>query len=322
MTIVIVGPTAVGKTAASIALARRIGGEIVSADSRYVYRYMDIGTAKPTLAERGDVSHHLIDVVDPDEEYSVAHFLRDAPAAIDAIRSGGAEPIVVGGTGYWIRALLGGGTSAGVPPNPALRAELTALRAAEGTEPLLERLRQVDGAAAERVDVRNPRRLIRAIEVVEATGRPYAEALRRQPPGAPRARVFGLALPRDLLFERINARYDEMIAAGWIDEVRGLLERGYRRDLPSMSSIGYSELAAHLSGELTLDAALEAIRGRGRRLARNQFRWFPRDDRSIRWLDARGDVTGQIAAAAEQNRPARNARGETPRTSRAGGRNT
>lgn len=288
--LVLVGPTAVGKTAAAIELAERIGGEIVSADSRCVYRYMDIGTAKPDAAERARVRHHLLDLVDPDEEYSVAHFLRDAEAAIARIE----RPIVVGGTGYWVNALLGGGTSAQVPPNPALRRELDGASLVE----LRRRLAALDPEAG--VDPLNPRRLVRAIEVVTATGRPFAASRRAAP--AREALVFGLTMPRDNLYARIDARYDQMVAAGWIDEVRWLLDRGYRRDLPSMSSLGYRELAAHVAGELSLDEALARAKLSCHRYARSQYNWFKPADPRIHWLDARGAVADDITNALEEGR--------------------
>jgi tRNA dimethylallyltransferase len=279
--IAVVGPTAVGKSRLGIELAERLGGEVVSVDSRCVYRGMDIGTAKPSLAERRGVPHHLIDVVDPDEEYSVARFLADAGAAIEAIRGRGRRPILVGGTGYWLAALLGRPTSAAVGPNPGLRAELARLPAEE----LHERLRRLDPATAATVDARNPRRLVRAIEVVGATGRPYREA-RRAMPGI-EARLIGLTLPRDLLYARVNARYDQMVEAGWIEEVRGLLARGLGRDLPPMRSFGYAEMVEHLLDGLPLDRALERAKARCRRYARGQYSWFRLDDGAIEWHDAR-----------------------------------
>jgi tRNA dimethylallyltransferase len=288
--IVLVGPTAVGKTAAVIELAERIGGEIVSADSRYVYRHMDIGTAKPTPAERARVPHHLIDLVDPDEEYSVAHFLRDAEAAIQRIE----RPIVVGGTGYWVSALLGGKTSARVPPNPGLREELADL----DLTTLGARLDALDPHAD--VDRRNPRRLIRAIEVVTATGRRYAESGQSNPPRP--ALVFGLTMPRELLYARIDARYDQMVAEGWVGEVRWLLDHGYGRELPSMSSLGYRELAAHLAGELSLDEALSQAKLRCHRYARSQYNWFKPGDPEIHWVDARGRAVDDITKALEEGR--------------------
>jgi tRNA dimethylallyltransferase len=277
----VVGPTAVGKSALAIELALRQNGEVVSVDSRCVYRGMDVGTAKPTLEERRGVPHHLIDVVDPDEEYSVARFLEDAAEAVDDITRRGREAILVGGTGYWLRALLGGGTSADVPPNAELREELGRLTAAD----LLARLRRVDPAAAETIDALNPRRLTRAIEVVEATGRPYAEAAVAKPPRWP-VRIVGLTLPRPELYQRIGERYERMLAEGWLDEVRALLER-YPDEPAPLRSFGYAEMAAHLRGELTLAEALEQSKIRCRRYARSQYSWFRLDDPTIEWHDAR-----------------------------------
>ena len=281
MPLAIVGPTAVGKSALAIALAERRAGEVISVDSRCVYRGMDVGTAKPTREERRGVPHHLIDVADPDEEYSVARFLADATAAVNDITARGKLPILVGGTGYWLRALLGGGTSADVQPNAELRAELAEL----GPEALLERLRRSDPVAAETVDARNPRRLMRAIEVVEATGRPYAEAAVAKPPPWS-VTLIGLTLPRDLLRQRIDARYDEMLAHGWLEEVARLLAR--YPDVPTpLRSFGYAEMVAHLRGEMTLSAALERAKIRCRRYARSQYSWFRLDDPTIEWHDAR-----------------------------------
>ena len=275
-----------GKTSTAIELAPGVDAEVVSADSMCVYRHMDIGTAKPTLEERRGVPLHLIDVVDPDEPYSVARFLADSNAAIRAIWTRGRAAIVAGGTGYWVSALLGRATSSHVPPDPELRAQLDG----EPVEALARRLAGLDAAA--RVDARNPRRLIRAIEVVTHTGRPYAEALK--PAAGLSAQVFGLTLPRDLLYTRINERYDGMVEAGWLDEVRDLLAHGYGRELPAMRGLGYRELSAHLAGELSFPDALERAKARCRRYARGQYAWFRPDDPSVRWIDAREDVVGAI----------------------------
>jgi tRNA dimethylallyltransferase len=242
---------------------------------------MDVGTAKPTPAEQARARHHLIDLVDPDEGYSVARFLDDAGRAIAEVAARGRRPIVVGGTGYWVSALLGGATSAGVRPNEPLRVEL----AGQPAEALAARLAELDPAAAAAIDRRNPRRLIRAIEVVTATGRPFAEA-RQARPAAAGARLIGLTIERPALYARIDRRYDQMVAAGWLDEVRSLLARGYRRDLPSMSSLGYREIAAHLAGELSLELALARAKARCHRYARTQYGWFRLDDPRIEWVEA------------------------------------
>jgi tRNA dimethylallyltransferase len=242
---------------------------------------MDVGTAKPTAAERARVRHHMIDLVDPDQDYSVARFIEDAGRAVADIAGRGLRPIVVGGTGYWVSALLGGATSAAVRPNERLRAEL----AAQPVEALAARLADLDPAAAAAIDRRNPRRLVRAIEVVAATGRPFAQA-RQARPVVPGARLIGLTIDRPALYARIDRRYDQMVAAGWLDEVRWLLARGYRRDLPSMSGLGYREIAAHLVGELGLDEALARAKARCHRYARAQYGWFRLDDPRIEWVEA------------------------------------
>jgi tRNA dimethylallyltransferase len=250
---------------------------------------MDVGTAKPTPAELARVRHHLLDLVDPDEDYSVARFIEDAGRAIADIRRRGRRPIVVGGSGYWVSVLLGRPTSAAVRPNDELRAEL----AAQSVEALAARLARLDPAAADAIDRRNPRRLIRAIEVVSATGRPFAQARLAQPIVAG-ARMIGLTMDRPALYARIDRRYDQMVAAGWLDEVRWLLERGYRRELPSMSGLGYREIAAHLVGEIGLDEALTRAKARCHRYARAQYGWFRLGDRRIDWVEAGPDADEQI----------------------------
>lgn len=280
--IALVGSTAVGKSALAIAYARATATEIVSVDSRCVYRYMDIGTAKPSPAERSEIRHHLVDLTDPDEEFSVARFLGAVREVVESARQRGRGLIFVGGTGYWMRALLGGETSAAVPPDPGLRVDLASLAPAE----LVDRLAALDPDAAARVDPFNARRLVRAIEVVRATGRPYAESRRRHP-GIVDARMVGLTLPLPDLDRRIRARYDQMIEDGWIDEVRWLLGRGYAPELPSMSGIGYAEIVAHARGEIDIAEALERAGARCRRFARAQRRWFRSDDPSITWYDSR-----------------------------------
>ncbi len=283
--IAIVGPTAAGKSSCALRVAEQIQGSIISVDSRCVYRFLDIGTAKPSAADRERVPHFLIDCVNPDEDYSVACFLADAQTAIATIQASGRRPILVGGTGYWMRALLGGGTSAPVPPNHELRAELDALMESNGIAAVAARLDQVDPVAALAIDRRNPRRLFRAIEVVLTTGRPYSEA--RQPVGVcPEVRLFGLGLSREALDLRIAERYVAMVDEGWVEEVRALLNRGYDPALPSLSSLGYAEIIRHIVGELSLDNAIELATTRCRQYAREQYRWFRPNDPDIQWFDA------------------------------------
>jgi tRNA dimethylallyltransferase len=282
--IAIVGPTATGKTALAVALARAIDGEIVGADSRQVYRRMDIGTAKPSLEERALVPHHLLDVVDPDEPFSLAQYLELASAALEDIWARGRQPLLVGGSGQYVWALLEGWTVPRLPPQPELRRSLEERAAREGAEALHQELAHIDPQAAAGIDARNVRRVIRALEVCEATGRPISFWQEKAPPSWD-VLTLGLACPRDELYRRIDARVDGMMEAGLVDEVRALLAAGYRRDLPSMSGIGYREVCQHLVGELDLPAAADRIKTATHRLARQQGTWFRRDDERIRWID-------------------------------------
>ncbi len=281
--VAVLGPTASGKSALALALAERYGGEIVSADSRLVYRGMDIGTAKPTPDERARVLHHLIDIVPPDAPYDLARWRDDARAAIAAIHPRGRIPLLVGGTAQWFTALLDGWEPPAVPPDPAFRAAMEARVAAEGVAPLLAELRTADPAAAATTGP-NPRRIIRALEVIRATGHPFS-AQRGKGPRPYRDLRLGLTLPRDALYRRIDARVEAMLADGLVGEVRGLLDAGYAATLPAMSGIGYAQVAEYLAGETTLKDMAERIKHTTHRYARHQTTWLRRDA-SIHWLDA------------------------------------
>ena len=279
--IAIVGPTAVGKTEAAIRLAERLGGEIVSADSRQIYRFMDIGTAKPSREQRARVPHHLIDIVDPDEAFSLAQYQSAAYAAIDDIFRRGRQPLLVGGTGLYVRAVAEGLSIPAVPPQPDLRAALEMRLEHEGGAALYAELLLVDPEAAARIDPRNVRRTIRALEVFRVSGRRFSELSRAHPP--PYAvTTIGLDLPRPQLYTRIDARIDAMIAAGLVDETRRLAER-YAWTLPSMSGLGYKQIGRYLRGDDSLDAAIAAIKRETRRFVRHQGNWFRPSDRRITW---------------------------------------
>jgi tRNA dimethylallyltransferase len=293
--IAIVGPTAAGKTALGIDLAARFGAEILNADSRQVYRHMDIGTAKPRLEERAAAPHHLIDVVDPDGAFSLGQWLELAQGAADDIWSRGKLPLVVGGTGQYVWALLEGWRVPRVPPQPARRSELSR----RPPEELLAELRRVDPEAERYIDPRNARRVIRALEVFEATGRPFTYWRTKQPP-AFEWLIIGLRLPREELHRRIGERVDRMMEAGLLDEVRGLLEMGYSCGLPSMSGIGYKEMCEHLSGEIDLRTAVERTKISTHRFARRQNAWFKAGDERIRWIDALGETAAEAAAVAAE----------------------
>jgi tRNA dimethylallyltransferase len=281
--VAILGPTASGKSALSLALAARFGGEIVSADSRLVYRFLDIGTAKPTIAERARVPHHLIDVVAPDAPYDLARWQGDAARAIAGVHQRGRLPLLVGGTAQWSTALLDGWEPPAVPPDAAFRATMAARVAVEGVMPLLDELRARDPAAAETTGP-NPRRIIRALEVIRATGQPFS-AQRARGPTPYRDLRLGLSFPRDALYERIDARVDAMLAAGLVDEVRGLLAAGYDPALPAMSGIGYAQVVEYLRGASTFQEMCERIKQATHRYARHQTTWLRRDP-AIVWIDA------------------------------------
>lgn len=282
--ICLVGPTGVGKTALAIELAEQIDGEIVSADSRQIYRGMDIGTGKPTPDQLIRARHHLIDRVDPDQSYTLAEYQADAHAAIAAIFARGKQPLLVGGTGLYVRAVTEGLQIPAVPPNPELRARLAERAAREGGDKLYEELKQVDPEAAARIDPRNVRRTIRALEVYLSTGQKFSTAGKTGPP--PYAvRRLGLTLPRDELYRRVDARVDEMIARGWLDEVRVLAAK-YDWSLPALSSLGYPQMGAVLRGEMTLEDAAQGIKHHTHRFIRHQYAWFRPNDPRMEWFDA------------------------------------
>jgi tRNA dimethylallyltransferase len=280
MTIVaIVGPTASGKTALALRAAQRSGGEIISADSRQVYRGMDIGTAKPTAAEQRLVRHHCIDLVDPSEPYDAARYQRDGRAALGDIVARGKTAYVVGGTGLYVRALLDGLVLDAAPTDPDLRAALERRATAEGAEVLHRELATIDPGAAERVDPRNERRVVRYLELALLAGRVPAE----RGTGV-EARRIGLDPPRPWLDERIGARVRQMVADGVLAETTRLLDAGVDPRLPSMSGHGYVHWAAHLRREMTLEAAVAATAKDVRAYSRRQMTWFRRDAQ-IRWVD-------------------------------------
>ena len=278
----IVGPTAVGKTDLAMRIADRFQSEIIGADSRQVYRHMDVGTAKPTPDQLSTVPHHLVDIIYPDDDFSLGKFLDLSKKAILNANTTGKTPLLVGGTGQYVMALLENWNVPVVPPDPVLRRELDDALRSQGIDVLLSRLKKLDLAAFERVDAANPRRVIRAIEVAEARG-PTPNAPRRLEPWFESA-VIGLGMERADLYRRADDRVDRMMEAGFLDEVRRLLAMGYGPDLPSMSGIGYHELADHLLNGADLSEAVRRTKFRTHRYIRRQSNWFRRDDPRIRWF--------------------------------------
>ena len=294
----VVGPTAVGKSALAADLAARLGGEVVNADSRQVYRGMEIGTAAPSTQERALAPHHLYGIVGPDHGYSLDRFLSSATEVIAEVHGRGRLPILVGGTGQYIWALLDGWRPPHVAPDETLRRSLHSLAQRDGPEALHRQLAAVDPEAAAGMDPRNVRRTVRALEVFQATGIPFSQAARRDPPPY-RAIVIGLTTgTRPQLHDRIAARVEAMLAAGWLDEVRGLLDRGFSPDLPAMTSMGYLHLAQHLEGEITLDEAARRVRVDHQRLARRQYAWFKPGDPRISWILVGEGVAAEAEAVA------------------------
>jgi tRNA dimethylallyltransferase len=283
--IVIVGPTAVGKTELSIRLAERMNGEIVSADSRLFYRGMDIGTAKPTAEERARVPHHLIDVANPHEIWSLTLFQQAVAKAIAGIHARGKLPFLVGGTGQYIHAVTHGWSPPAAQPDPRLRKELEEQAKANGADWLHNQLRLLDPESANTIDARNVRRTVRALEVIFATGRKFSEQ-RGQVEGRYRLLTLGLIRPRPELYARVDARIESMFASGLLEEVEWLIESGYSPDLPAMTSIGYRECVAVLQNRMTVEEAKVEMRRLTRIFVRRQANWFKLDDPSIHWFEA------------------------------------
>lgn len=286
----LVGPTACGKTTLSIALARRMNAEIISADSIQIYRGMDIGSAKPSEAERQGVAHHMLDIVPPGEkDYSVARYRQDALLCAQDIAARGKKPLVVGGTGLYVNSLIYPLDFPSTPPDEALRSYWNEQEAGEKGS-AHKRLTEIDPETAKRLHPNDVKRVIRAIEVIEKTGETFsargADFTKRDDESLPfRPVLAGLTLPRETLYARIEARVDAMLRAGLENEVRDLLNEGIDPALPAMQGLGYKQMAAYLSGECTRDEAIETIKRETRRYAKRQLTWFRREER-LRWLDA------------------------------------
>ena len=280
-------------------LASTFDGEIVSADSRQVYRHMDIGTAKPSPDDRARVVHYLIDILDPDQSFSLALFLELSHRAIRDIHGRGKLPVVCGGTGQYVWALLEGWQVPQVAPDPQVRRDLEREALNEGAAVLHDRLARLDPESASRIDPRNVRRVIRALEVHHATATAPPEPQRTAPPPC-RPLTIGMTTDRQELYRRIDSRVDDMIERGMVEEVRNLLQMGHSPATPSMSSMGYLETALYLRGELTLEEATQRIKYGTHRFARHQYAWFRLSDPRIRWLEADASVYRQARELVEE----------------------
>jgi tRNA dimethylallyltransferase len=291
--VAIVGPTAVGKTEVSIEVAGALGAEIISADSRLIYRGMDIGTAKPIAEQLSRVPHHLIDIAEPEENWTLAQFKRLADEVIEQVQERSRLPLLVGGTGQYVTAILEGWEPPPTAPDGSIRTKYEDFAAEHGPLALHAHLVEVDLQAAERIDPANVRRVVRALEVYELTGSPLSEQRRASPPDY-RILRFGLNLPRSELYARIDKRIDRMLERGLVDEVQALLDRGIELDHPPMSAIGYRQIGEFLVGHRTLEAAVAEMRRLTRQFVRRQANWFKADDPIIEWYEVGEGTTGRL----------------------------
>ena len=290
--VAVIGPTAVGKSQLALCLAQNFNGEIVNADSRQVYRYMDIGTAKPSHAELSLIRHHLIDLINPDESFSLAIYQKLAFEAIEDIQQRHKLPLLVGGSGLYVRSVIEGWKIPPVAPNAELRHSLEMRAKEEGGYALYQELQKVDPVAATNIMPTNLRRIIRALEICQVTGQPVSQLFQKQAPPYP-VLIIGLTMQRDNLYRRIDSRVDEMIKQGLVDEVRHLMTKGCSLDLPSMSGIGYKQIGMFLQGKLDLPSAIQQVKYETHRFARHQYAWFHLDDARIHWFDECDDIQNE-----------------------------
>ncbi len=295
----IVGPTGIGKSRIAIRLAEKYNGEIINADSRQVYRYMDIGTDKPVKEELLVVPHHLIDIINTDEDFSLAQYQQLAYQIITDIQNRNKLPILVGGTGLYVWAVLEGWRIPEVPPHPELRRDLEERAAAGEEEELYQELIKVDPVSAKRIDSRNIRRVIRALEVYRTTNIPFSELQDKSPPPYD-VLIIGLTTNREELYQRIDSRVDKMIEKGLVEEVKKMIDSGYSLDLPAMTGIGYRQIGVYIKGELKLQDAIEQIKFETHRFVRHQYNWFRLKDERIKWFDIQDkDVEREIDSLIE-----------------------
>jgi len=298
--VAVVGPTGVGKSRLALRLAQALDGEIVSADSRQVYRYMDIGTAKPTPREQTLVPHHLIDIVNPDEDFSLAQYQQLACKAIADISKRQKLALLVGGSGLYVWSVLEGWKIPAVAPDPEFRRRLEAKAAGGGEDELYQELARLDPVAAQRIDPRNVRRTIRALEVHHNAEAPISQLQNKSAPSF-NTLLIGLTAERQELYRRIDLRVDEMIKRGLIEEIKQLIERGYDAKLPAMSGIGYKQISLFLKDKLTLADAVQQTKFETHRLVRHQYSWFRLKDVRIGWFDIQKEKEGEILARFKQS---------------------
>lgn len=289
----LVGPTATGKTELSLKLAQRLNGEIISSDSMLIYRGMDIGTAKPSLKEQKLVPHHMIDIVNPDEQYNAALYSIKAKQIITEIYQRGKLPILTGGTGLYVNAVLYGYNFTEASCDSKLREKLMLECNIHGKEALHKKLRLIDPETASQIHKNNVKRIIRALEIYYLSGKTLSESANREKVPIYNLLTYGLCLDRELLYNRIEKRIQKMLDEGLVEEVRGLLEKGYHSKLNSMQGLGYKEIVLYLTGELTLEESISLLNKNTRNFAKRQLTWFRRD-KQIKWLDINLKTTDEI----------------------------
>ena len=297
--VVVLGPTAVGKTSISIELAAGFNGEIVSADSRLFYRGMDIGTAKPSIIELSLIKHHLVNVSEPDDDWSLGKYQKAAYAVIDEIHSSGKLPFLVGGTGQYIKSVYQGWTIPEVKADPKIRTALEKWAEEIGEQGLFNRLVSIDPDAASFIDPRNLRRTIRALEVIFLSGSRFSSMRKRTGLSYP-ALIIGITRSREEIYERIDNRLDAMISDGFISEVEELLNQGFSPQINSFSSIGYRQIAEYLEGKISLEEAITIIKRLSRQLVRRQANWFKLNDTQIKWFIADKNILDSITTEIEK----------------------
>jgi len=291
--IAVVGPTAVGKSALGISIAQKFKGEIVNADSRQIYKHMDIGTAKPGRVERSAVPHHLLDIIEPDQSYSISLYQKSAVEVISSVHKQDKLPVLVGGSGQYVWAVIEGWQIPQVEPDPDFRKLMYSKAKSSGTGQLYDELESIDPLSASKILPNNLRRIIRALEIYHKTGLKPSELQVKNGLPYP-VLIIGLTAERNRLYSIINQRTDRMIEHGFIQEVKELLSMGYSVDLPSMSSLGYRQIATYLNGGVNLSEAVQAIKYETHRFVRGQYAWFRLNDTRIKWFDIDNEVNEKI----------------------------
>lgn len=291
--IAIVGPTAIGKSKIAIKLAQKFSGEIINADSRQIYKYMDVGTAKPTSSDIKTVRHHLINIINPDEQFSVALYQKLVSETVKDIKSRDKVPFLVGGTGQYIWSVIEGWQVPAILPHPQFRKLLEDKAEREGEMALYKELQAQDPDTAAKIVPTNVRRVIRALEIIKYSDDPAAKILHKKNPKFS-SLIIGLTIERQLLYKMIDNRVEDMIKAQLVDEVKKLLDKGYNLDLPSMSGIGYKQIGLYLAGQISLEDAIQKIKYATHSFARRQYTWFRLKDERIKWFDVASDIEDNI----------------------------